>query len=460
MGLSQIFTVTQPLGGISAVSVSSVSLYFQAISNTMGIDVQIREVANGMPNYKVVENSRVTVRPTDKYSNGSSILTVSNNGIAESKFNFLKPVQLNSLSQYALMVLPHASDPGYVCWGALPNRKDQTSSVAITFNGAVGPLITWDIGADKTVITNQALKFSINKAISETIRYHDDSFNFNEESIVVNEFTKPFTIGEPCYMTQSDLRFCRCDLFSTNGTFITGEEIYQIGSELRGNIYYANSSSLLLNDVNGVVSNAYPIYGSLSGAFAWITVVNNSVVCSTTSNTISFPFTGNGAASLFYANQSICLTSSDLTKVQPFIITSVQNDNKSIRVSWNPAFNDSNCSASWLRGDKLALRMNYQGYDSIKQNHFVAIFNNSTANTQISQYFHFANSVGQYIIGQSSRARCKSYGTIDLEYHNVVPQFHFDQTEENKHVIYWGGYKSYSTFTSQYPAVWRYITER
>jgi hypothetical protein len=467
MSLAQIFVVTQPLGGISVVTISSVSLYFKSINQTMGIDVQIREVANGMPTYNIVENSRVTVRPTDKYSNGSYILKTSSDGSVPSTFTFLKPVQLKSLSRYSLMIIPNidSANNGYVLWGATANGIDQSTKVPIQFNGAVGSLITWDQGSDRTTLSNQALKFSINKGFAINPRYHDDSYNFNEEHIVVNDFTNPFTIGESCYMSNSNLNLVNAQIFPglLTGSFINGEYFYQtLGGGLEpitGQVYYANSSVLLLYNTSNTVSNTINITGNSSGANAWIGNINTSVVCSTLSNTISVPFVGSGSTNMFYANQSIFLVSSDLTKSQPFIVTSVNPGNNSIQVSWKPLFSDSNCLIGTLRGDNLSLKMDYQGYDSIKQNNMIATFNNSTANTQINQYFHFANSEGRFIIGQSSRARCMSFGTIDLEYHCVIPQLHFDQIEENEHKLYWGGYRSYNTFQSSYPNAWRYITE-
>jgi len=459
MGLAQVFTTSGPLGGVSAVTVSSVSLYFKSISSTMGIDIQLREVANGFPTYNVVKNSRITARPGEKYANGASILTTSGDGSTPSVFTFQKPVQLHSLSQYAIMVLPHASDPAYALWGATANSVDQASHVPVQLSAACGPLITWDPGADRTISTNKALKFMIQKGFAANTRFHDDSYNFNEEHIIVNEFTAPFSLGEYCFMSNSFFSFSSAQLFGTDGSFINGEQFYQndgSGNTAIGTVFSANADVVLLKNIEGQVSNTLFIHGVSSGAIGYPTYLNSNIVCSSSSNTVTFPFIGNNSVSLFYANQSIYLTSSDLLTTQAFIVTSVTGN--TIQLSWKPGFSDNQCSGGQLRGDNLALKMNYQGYDSIKQTNFVSNFNNSTANTQVNQNFHFGNSIGQYIIGQSSRARCKSFGTIDLEYHCVIPQMHFEQVEENKHVLYWGGYRSYKQFESNYPSVWRYIT--
>src|ERR1700747_1423411 len=163
MGLAQIFTVSQAVGGVSHETISSISLYFSTISQTNGVDIHIREVANGVPTYNVVKNSRVTVRPTDRYANNNTVMTASTNGTLATPFRFLKPVQLKSLQQYALMIMPHTSDPFYVLWGAAANDIDQTTKVPVAFNAAVGPLMTWDPGSNRTIIPNQAIKFLINK---------------------------------------------------------------------------------------------------------------------------------------------------------------------------------------------------------------------------------------------------------------------------------------------------------
>jgi len=458
MALAQFFTVGVPIGGVSTVALSGFYLYFANTSNTVGIDFHVREVANGVPTYNVIQNSRKTIRPTDTFSNGYHVLQKSADSNTATQVLFRKPVLLTTQKTYALMVMPHNSDPAYKMWTATTPNTDILTGLPINFNPAIGPLYFWEIG-DQTPIVNKSLKFSFLWATTQKLREHDDNYNFNEEHIVVNDFTAPFCTGEYCYMSNSNFNFVSANLYST-GPLTSGEQFYQddgSGIISSGTIYYANSTQLLLNVSYGQVSNDIQIFGVSSGANAWMANLTSGVTCSNTSNTITVPFVGNGTSNLFYTNQSIYVTKNDTSQSQVFIVTGISGN--TLQLSWKPSFSDTGCWIGQVRGNGLALRMNYQGQSKIKQSNYVVNFENSTANTQINQNFHFANSAGCYIFGQSSRARCMSYGTVDLEYHAVVPQMQYDQIPENEHFLYWGGYWVYKSFNSSYPIAWRYIKD-
>lgn len=458
IALAQFFTVGVPIGGVSTVALAGFYLYFAGVSNTVGIDFHIREVANGVPTYNVVQNSRKTIRPTDTFANGMHVLQTSASSNTATQLLFRKPVLLTTQRTYALMIMPHNSDPAYQVWTGSTPKADILTGLPINFNPSIGPLFFWEVG-DQTPIANKAMKFSFLWATMQNQREHDDNYNFNEEHIIVNNFTAPFVIGEYCYMSNTTLNLVSAALY-TGGPFNNGEQFYQndgSGTISAGTIYYSNSTNMLLNVSYGTVSNQIQIYGVTSAANGWLANLTSGVTCSNTSNTISVPFTGNGSSNLFYTNQSIYLSKNDTSQSQVFIVTGVANN--SIQLSWKPSFSDTGCHMGQIRGDGLGLRMNYQGYSSIKQSNYVANFENSTANTQINQNFHFANSAGCYIFGQSSRARCLSYGTVDLEYHAVVPQFQYDQIPENEHFLYWGGYWVYKSWDSDFPIAWRYITD-
>ena len=53
-------------------------------------------------------------------------------------------------------------------------------------------------------------------------------------------------------------------------------------------------------------------------------------------------------------------------------------------------------------------------------------------------------------------ARCDCYGTIDVDYHCRTPQWSFDNTIENDHNLYWGGYYKNYYWTSTHSNSWRY----
>jgi hypothetical protein len=458
MALAQFFNVSVPIGGVSTVALDGFYVFFNKVSNTVGVDFQVREVANGVPTYNVIQNSRKTIRPTDTYANGQLVLRTSTNSNTATHVNFRKPVLLQTQKTYALMVMPHNSDPDYKMFTASTPNNDLISGLPVKFSPAIGPLYFWEVG-HQTPIPNKALKFYFLWTLANNTRHHDDNYNFNEEHVIVNDFTAPFVTGEHCYMANTHYDFISADLY-TGGPFTNGEDFYQddgSGTISYGTIYSANNTKLLLNVTYGSVSNCFQITGVTSSSTGWIGAMSSGVTCSNTANTITVPYVGNGVSNLFYSNQSIYLAKNDWSQTQVFIVTGVTGN--TVQLSWKPNFSDVGCHIGHIRGDGLGLRMNYQGANRVKENNYVANFENSTANTQINANFHFGNSVGKYIIGQSSRARCRSFGTIDLEYHAVVPQLHYDQIPENEHFLYWGGYQSYKSWQSDYPIAWRYIKE-
>ena len=457
--LTQLFTVNEPVGGASTISISSAVLYFSSVSNTHGIDLQIREVSNGAPTLCVVKNSRVTIQANDHYSNGSLVLQSSTNATAPTIFKFSTPVTLQSQQQYALCILPHGGDPKYSCFAGTIGQTDTVSRLPIQFNQSVGPLFYYTNDVSQNSSTKQALKFILLNATCTNSRHHDDNYSFNEEHIIVNNITTPFVVGERVYMTDIDLSLCYVTIASNTGAFINGETFYQTNGTsnvCNGIIYSANGSTLLLENVVGTPTTSYNFVGANSSAFASATLVNTQIVCVSTSNNIVLPFTGNSSVSLFHANHSFCIVSNDVSHSEVAIVTHVYADQKTLQLSWVPSFSDSYCSAHTLRGDNLALFASWQGYDGIKFNNFTALLNDSTADTSVDPNFHFGISEGKHLFGFTSMARCDCYGTIDLDYHCRTPQWSFDNTIENNHNLYWGGYYKNYFWNSNHPNSWRY----
>ena len=131
MALAQFFDVSVPIGGVSTVALAGFYLYFANVSSTVGVDFHIREVANGVPTYNIIQNSKKTIRPTDTFANGSHVLVQSTDSTGATHLIFRKPVLLTTQKTYALMVMPHQSDPNYKMWTASTPNND--SSYRVTY---------------------------------------------------------------------------------------------------------------------------------------------------------------------------------------------------------------------------------------------------------------------------------------------------------------------------------------
>jgi hypothetical protein len=124
--LTQVFRVAAPTG-IPGVFVSKIGLYFKAKSDSLGAQVFLVRLTNGLPDQdKILPNSLVTVNPED--------VNVSADGTAETVFTFPQLQYLESAQSYGFCVRPIGNSPDYLLW--------------------VGELGGRDIGDDKPIGSN------------------------------------------------------------------------------------------------------------------------------------------------------------------------------------------------------------------------------------------------------------------------------------------------------------------
>lgn len=112
--LAQTFFVEGMQGGMF---ITSADIFFRSISseeNNNGITLQIREVINGVPSQEIVANGKAHLRRSSCYTS-----TINNDGsvnFASTNFKFNNPVHLKNNTEYALVLVPDADDPGYEVW--------------------------------------------------------------------------------------------------------------------------------------------------------------------------------------------------------------------------------------------------------------------------------------------------------------------------------------------------------
>lgn len=124
--LTQVFRVAAPTG-IPGVFISKLGLYFKAKSDSLGVQVFLVKLTNGLPDQdKILPNSLVTVDPED--------VNVSTDGTAETTFTFPQLQYLESAQSYGFCVRPIGNSPDYLLW--------------------VGELGSRDIGDDKPIGSN------------------------------------------------------------------------------------------------------------------------------------------------------------------------------------------------------------------------------------------------------------------------------------------------------------------
>lgn len=138
--LAQTFFVEGMPGGMF---ITSADIFFRSISaeeNNNGIKLQIREVVNGVPGTTIVPNGEVHMRRSHCYTS-----TIGSDGTvkyASTNFKFKNPVHLDNNTEYCMVLMPDADDPGYEVWiGELGELKVGTTE-RITKQAHGGVLFT------------------------------------------------------------------------------------------------------------------------------------------------------------------------------------------------------------------------------------------------------------------------------------------------------------------------------
>lgn len=138
--LAQTFFVEDMPGGMF---ITSADIFFRSISseeNNNGITLQIREVVNGVPGTTIVPNGQVHMRRSSCYTS-----TIAEDGTVEyasTNFKFKNPVHLNNNTEYCMVLVPDANDPGYEVWIAELGGNEVGTTTRITKQAHSGVLFT------------------------------------------------------------------------------------------------------------------------------------------------------------------------------------------------------------------------------------------------------------------------------------------------------------------------------
>ena len=166
--LAQTFFVEEMPGGMF---ITSADIFFRSISaeeNNNGITLQIREVVNGVPGTTIVPNGQVHMRRSSCYTS-----TISESGAvsyASTNFKFKNPVHLNNNTEYCMVLIPDADDPGYEVWIAELGGTEVGTTTRITKQAHSGVLYTsannrsWSAHqSEDLMFVLRRAKFDVNK---------------------------------------------------------------------------------------------------------------------------------------------------------------------------------------------------------------------------------------------------------------------------------------------------------
>lgn len=414
--IAQSFYINEE--NVEGVILTKVELFFQNISSTEGVELQIRTMENGTPtSYRLPDASKI-LKVTDTHPNSAPVIRASADASIPTIFEFDTPIPLQSQTSYALVIIPVGGSPDYKVWTAELSATDVLTNTPIFNNNQTGDLFLSSNDRSFTPLISEDIKFNLYianfTANSGTAVYELDNF----ESVHYYSQTKPFIRNEFIYMSESNYNFARLNITSNTAAFIDNEVIYQSNGSANvatGIVYGANSTVIRIANSVGSWSNAYGVSAVTSTANAVVSLVNQDTI-SYGNTTISVPFSDE-----FYANQTIYIGTNDRFTMDVARVTSVTNST-TIEVSSNVSFSDTDCLIGKIRGDYGSLYGYFDGPLTEKTATLIrniAVIKSSSACSAIN----YANSTGCYIIGSASKSSAICYNTVNLQYNAIAPDY-------------------------------------
>jgi hypothetical protein len=173
--LAQTFKVTGHPGG---VFIDSVDLFFETVSSTNGINLQIREVINGVPGPRVLPFADKYVGPADmftSYMEGSTPVFNSTN------FRFDAPVFLQNDTSYCIVPMPEGNDESFRLWVSELGENQVATQDRISKQPHDGILFSSANNISWTPIQSEDMMFAIRKCVFDISA--NKTINLNNKNI-------------------------------------------------------------------------------------------------------------------------------------------------------------------------------------------------------------------------------------------------------------------------------------
>jgi len=432
--IAQTFYINEPVGGVEGVVLTSVDIYFQSVSQYYGVELRICTTNNGDPTPYMLPEATVTLHVTDTYSNGTPIIQSSSDASVPTRFTFASPVTLQTQTSYALVIIPVGGNPDYTVWTGSIGGTDVTTSTPIYQSAtAYGSLYLSTNDINFTAVQSEAMKYTLYTAdFSVSNGAGTAVYNINNcEQLLVSTMTGNFIPNERIFMSNGVWYQAALTISSNTGAFSSGETVYQSNGSANvatGYLLYANSSKLLIASSNGAWVNStsnttFNVKGATSAANGVVSVVSQNVVTSS-NTTITVPYTSNGTANIFYANQTIFIATNGRSITQPRVVVNTINST-AITVDGNVAFSDNNAVIGKIRGDNYSLYAFYSGTQGVYTTSIPINLYGSTANSTVN----FSNSYMKMIIGGSSGSSAVVRFNSDSNYDAIVPKIAENDTQ-------------------------------
>ena len=197
----QTFNVNEN-DNIAGIFLKSLDLWFFKKDPVRGIRVEIREMFNGFPGFKVLPFSSSYLK--------SSSVNVSSNAAPDKKTTFVfdAPVFVENKKDYAICIIPDGASPDYAIWVAELGGFDVYSNTPIFNNSDVGVMFTSSDNRTWTPYQKEDIKFGLNicdfsSRVGKPVNVN--LVNDDTEYLSANDLLGVFENNEKVYFSNNEI---------------------------------------------------------------------------------------------------------------------------------------------------------------------------------------------------------------------------------------------------------------
>ena len=410
--IGQTFFINEPPSptGVAGVYITKIAVYFQSISDTHCVELQIRTTNNGVPTAEQLPFASKKLLVTDAY-NGYPLIRASADASIPTVFEFDTPVFVQSNKSYAFVVAPMAGDPSYNIWTAVIGDKDATTQTPIYTNNDSGDMFLSSNDRDWTPIITEDLKYQIYVAQFTSSSGSAYFTTPDEEWIIYNNPVGSFYMREPIVFSNGYYNIAALTTTGNTGTLSVGDTVFQ--GSANGIIYATDGAKIYINSATGAFS-AGILQDLTTSANTTVTTLSQNVITTQGSNNITVPDN-----SVFATNQVIHISKSDLTTTQVVKISGLISGRTGIQVNSAISFTDNNARYVRVIADGLLTGFfsgskTYPGTD----NNYYGILDSSSSNSSVN----LSGVSNVAMIGVISGASANFYTLLDPVYNSITPQ--------------------------------------
>jgi len=415
--IGQTFFINEPAppSGTPGVLLTAIDIYFQSISSTYGIELQIRPTENGYPTSTRLPFGQCILTPFTKKQDNTNALVASATAALPSKFEFNTPVYLETGKVYAFVLIPVGGNPDYNVWSGEIGKTDVTSAAAITTNNDTGDLFLSSNDIAWQPVITEDIKFTLYTANFTSSSGYAIFNSPDEEYISFRSNTGIFSSRDKVVFSNTYNNIALLNISSKNGTFSLNDVVYQsngTANTATGKVYSSNSTVIKVNSVTGTFNTSNTLYDFNSAtANAVLSSVYQNVVTTSSSNTVTVP-----DSTIYALYDYIFSQKKDMSDTQVVWI-SEKPSNTTIKTSNPIRFTEDDAKYGSITSNAM-LSAGFSASVSNKDYNY-AVLDNTTANSTIN----LGNLKNIQIIDLVTGVSANMVSTLNPVYNSITTNF-------------------------------------